>query len=380
MAELIALVSKQSLSLVERIRRAWDDGDAISVLDPDLPLPYLNALIDAVDPDWVEYQDSPATPRRRRYDLVEDAALVICTSGTSGTPKAVVHTAGNLAASAIATGEYLRVTPGEGTWICALPITHIGGFSTITKALYQGLDLKVFANFDYAAIAAVARETPSYLPLVRANLAHISPELFKHLILGAGVPPQELARNASVTYGLTETGSGLVYDGVALQGVDLRVAKDGEILLKGDMIATHYRDGSEIYAADGWFHTDDAGEVIDGKLQVHGRRSELIYSGGEKIIPHLVEAEIKKLPSVEDVAVVGVDDPDYQQVAWAFVVTKGGNTPPGIAEIKAVVRRALPHYYAPRGVSYLSSLPKTLLGKVQKNRLRELGGPQKPRD
>ena len=372
MAQLIALVAKQTQDLVDRIRRAWDDGNAVAVLDPTAPRDYLETLIEAIDPDRIEFDDLSIRPLRRIHELQDNAALVMCTSGTTGRPKAVVHTFATLGASAHATGEYLGVRPGEGTWICALPLSHIGGFSTITKAIYQKTSLAVFPKFDYGAIESLAREMPCYLPLVRANLSRITPKAYRRLVLGAGVAPEQLPSNASITYGLTETGSGLVYDGTPLRGVEVRVGIDGEILLRGPMIATSYRDGGAIFADDGWFHTNDAGEFSADKLIVHGRRSEMISSGGERIVPHQVESVIQGLAGVAEVAVVGVDDSEFQQIAWAFIVAKKGETPPGLETIKSEVRRVLPRYCAPRGLTIVRALPKTALGKIQKSRLGEM--------
>ena len=369
MPRLIALIAPQSQKLAERVRKAWDAGDAITLLDPGLPGPYLSALIEAIDPDVVE-EPSGSSTYRRRYQLPEDTALVITTSGTSGPPKAVVHTHAAMRASALATGERLGVVRGEGQWLCALPLTHIGGFSSITKAMYQGLDLRVFERFEREAVESAARQRRSYIPVVRANLARMDPSLFERIVLGAGVPPAEIPPNAHVTYGLTETGSGLVYDGTPLPGAEISIAPDGEILLRGPMLATCYRDGSPLLGADGWFHTDDAGTYREGRLQVFGRRGDVINSGGERILPHQVEAIIERLPGVAEVAVVGVRDERLGQVAWAVVVPTVGSEAPSLEAIKEAVRAELPRYCAPRGLQVAASLPKTPLGKIQKALLR----------
>ncbi|MDA8261928.1 MAG: AMP-binding protein [Actinomycetota bacterium] len=370
MPRLIAIIAPQSQKLADRVRRAWDQGDAVSVLDPGVPRSYLSTLIEALDPDLVE-ETQAGSARHRRHELPEGTALVITTSGTSGPPKAVVHTHAAMRASALATGERLGVARGDGQWLCALPLTHIGGFSSITKAMHQGLELRIFERFDREAVESAARRRRSYIPVVRANLAQMDAALFERIVLGAGVPPAEIPPNAHVTYGLTETGSGLVYDGTPLPGAEIAIAEDGEILLRGPMLACCYRDGSPLLGADGWFHTDDAGAYLDGRLQVFGRRGDVINSGGERILPQQVEAIIERLPGVAEVAVVGVRDERLGQAAWAVVVPKPGSDAPSLEAIKEAVRAELPHYCAPRGMQVAASLPKTPLGKIQKRLLRE---------
>ncbi len=370
MPRLIAIIAPQTQELVARVRRAWDQGDAVSVLNPGLPKAYLSTLVEALDPDLVE-ESAGDTPRVRHHPVPDGAALVITTSGTSGPPKVVVHTHDAMRASALATGLRLGVTKGEGQWLCALPLTHIGGFSSITKAMHQGLELKVFERFEPDALERAARRQPSYIPVVRANLARMDTSLFAKLVLGAGVPPAEIPPNAHVTYGLTETGSGLVYDGVPLQGAEVAIAPDGEVLLRGPMLAPCYRDGRPLLGPDGWFHTDDAGAFEGGRLAVFGRRGDVINSGGERILPQQVEAIIERLPGVAEVAVVGVDDEGLGQAAWAVVVTKAGEDPPTLEQVKEAVRGVLPHYCAPRVLKLVPRLPKTPLGKVQKHLLRE---------
>ena len=89
-------------------------------------------------------------------------------------------------------------------------------------------------------------------------------------MLGGSAPPPDRPPNSVATYGMTETGSGVVYDGIPLAGVEVRVA-DGELLVRGPMVAAEYRDGTPVVDADGWLHTGDLGSVTDGVVSVVDR-------------------------------------------------------------------------------------------------------------
>ena len=121
--------------------------------------------------------------------------------------------------------------------------------------------------------------------------------MFRTIVLGGARPPADLPANVVTTYGMTETGSGVVYDGVPLEGVDVRIDDDGEILLRGPMLLRAYRDGSMPLAAEGWLPTGDLGAFDDdGRLVVHGRSGELIITGGENVWPQRVEQVLLDAP------------------------------------------------------------------------------------
>ncbi len=109
------------------------------------------------------------------------------------------------------------------------------------------------------------------------------------IVLGGSSPPAGLPANVVTTYGLTETGSGVVYDGVPLDGVEVRIEPDGEVHLRGPMLLRAYRDGRPATLAGGWFPTGDVGSWNDGRLVVHGRRGDMIVTGGENVWPEPVE-------------------------------------------------------------------------------------------
>ncbi len=133
-------------------------------------------------------------------------------------------------------------------------------------------------------------------------------------------PPAELPDNCVVTYGMTETGSGVVYDGRPLDGVEVR-AVDGELELRGPMLLRAYRDGSSPLDADGWLATGDAGSVADdGTVSVMGRIGDVVVTGGEKVWPEAVEPVLAAVAGVAEVGVAGRPDPEWGQRVVAWVV------------------------------------------------------------
>ena len=128
----------------------------------------------------------------------------------------------------MATSERLEVDPAKHRWLACLPLSHIGGLSVVTRSVLTGAELSVLDGFDAAAVAAAAG--PEVLvSLVPTALARINPALFYRVLLGGSEPPPSLAPNVVTTYGMTETGSGVVYDGVPLRGVEISISGSGEI-------------------------------------------------------------------------------------------------------------------------------------------------------
>ena len=149
---------------------------------------------------------------------VEDGdALVIATSGTSGEPKGVVLTHGAIVASARATSERLGLDPSRHTWLACLPLAHIGGLSVVTRALVTRTSLVVMPGFDADLVEDAGRSGQvSHVSLVTTALARLDASVFSCVLLGGSKPPATLPPNVVTTYGMTETGSGVVYDGAPL--------------------------------------------------------------------------------------------------------------------------------------------------------------------
>lgn len=358
MRSLVAIEAVGGPDFADTLTRAWDRGDAVLPVDPRLPGPAREELLRAVGAGG---------------PVADGDAVVVATSGTTGAPKGVVLTHEAIRASAVATSTRLDVDPGRDRWLACLPLAHVGGLSVVTRAVVTGTPLVVHAGFDAAAVEAAARAGATLVSLVTTALARIDPSLFRVIVLGGSTPPETPPPNAVSTYGMTETGSGLVYDGVPLDGVEVRI-DDGEILLRAPMLLRCYRvnGGDEVdpKRADGWFPTGDAGWFgEDGKLYVHGRIGDVIVTGGEKVWPDPVEAVLRGHPGVAEVAVAGRPDEEWGQCVVAFVVAADPGRPPSLDDLRAVVKERLPAYCAPRRLVLIDTLPRTALGKVRRNML-----------
>ncbi|MGB3482160.1 MAG: o-succinylbenzoate--CoA ligase, partial [Mycobacterium sp.] len=291
--------------------------------------------------------DLLCTSLRAGEPIDDDIALVVATSGTTGTPKGAMLTAAALTASASATHSWLG---GPGTWLLALPAYHIAGLQVMIRSVLAGttaVELDVSAGFDVGLLPAAVAAMGSgrrYTSLVAAQLAKAltdpaAAEALASLdavLLGGGPAPAAVLEGAAAagisvvrTYGSSETAGGCVYDGHALDGVRVRI-DDGRVVLGGPTLAKGYRNPVAIdpFAEPGWFRTDDAGALDDGVLQVLGRIDEAISTGGLTVLPQPVEAALATYPGVAECAVFGLpDDRLGQRVVAALVLDPAA--PPG---------------------------------------------------
>ena len=365
MHELVALDLPGGASFVAALRRVWDRGDAVFPLDRRLPPPARSRALAAMAPARVV--DASGERRLEGGRPVEPGdALVMATSGTSGDPKGVVLTHAALASSAEATSRRLGVDPAHDRWLGCLPLAHIGGLAVVVRALLTGTPLTVLPAFHADEVQAAGATLVSLVPTA---LARIDARSFRAIVLGGSRPPIELPPNVVATYGMTETGSGCVYDGRPLDGVEVDITAGGEIRLRAPLLLRAYRDGRDPRDADGWFATGDLGAWQGGRLVVHGRRTELIITGGENVWPEPIEAALATHPAVADVAVGPRPDPEWGERVVAYVVPRAAAEPPSLASLRDHVKETLPPWCAPREVVYVTSIPRSPLGKVRRSLL-----------
>ncbi|GLZ38179.1 AMP-binding protein [Actinokineospora sp. NBRC 105648] len=386
---------------------------ALDALDP---LASTAALTDLVG--WGVLPLGPEESAERMHPeipLEPGTALVVRTSGSTGEAKGVLLSATALRASAEATHRYLG---GPGTWLLAMPAQHIAGVQVIVRSIVAGTPLSVLPaggfqarRFVEAAVDVLGSDGPRYTALVPTQLTRLLDaggdalaalrSFDAVLVGGAATAPHTLARarDAGVrvvtTYGMSETAGGCVYDGVPLDGVQVRITgvdahpgdgspperatlapggdpvPYGVIELGGPTLAHGYRLAPEATRAafvDGWFRTSDLGTLVNGKLEVLGRVDDMINTGGVKIAPAAVERVLAGQPGVAEACVVGVPDPEWgQRVAAAIVsTTDSADSAVDQSRLAAAVRVELGAAAVPRLLRFVDALPLRGPGKVDR--------------
>ncbi len=331
----------------------------------------------------------------------DDVAMLCYTSGTTGVPKGARLTHRNLLAGAEALRVAWRWSPDDRL-VLALPLFHMHGLGVgLHGTLLAGASAVLVPRFDPGAVLDAARDEHGTLffgvPTMYDRLA-ASPrarELAALRLCVSGSAPLpsalfgRLASGAGITvlerYGMTETLMNVSnpYDGerragtvgFPLPGVDLRLADDGEILLRGPNVFPGYWERPEADAAafspdadgDAWFHTGDVGAFDDdGYLSIVGRAKELIISGGFNVYPREVEDVLRAQPGVADVAVIGVPSEEWGEVVTAVVVADGAIDTDALL---AAAASQLAPYKRPRRVRVVDELPRNALGKVVRHQL-----------
>ncbi len=189
------------------------------------------------------------------------------------------------------------------------------------------------------------------------------------MVLGGSADLSPRPDNVVHTWGMTESGGGVVYGQRPLPGVEV-IERDGELWLRSATLLRCYRDGSDPKDANGWYRTGDCGSVArDGTVSVFGRRDHLIITGGENVRPEVVEAALAEVAGVADVAVAGRADPEWGQRVVAWIVPDDRREPPSLEDLRADVSERLPGYARPREMVLTDAIPRTALGKIRRSEL-----------
>lgn len=373
MARSLTVVPAQRVAAVaEALTDALAGSTTLCVL-PDGPLPPGH--------DWsdVLHLGEPVRP---------EVAALVATSGSTGTPRAVMLSAGALLANAHAA---LRRLDGPGAWLLALPVSSIGGLQVLVRSRLAGRDpvcLDPGASFRADAFAVAARSLPRGLPrytsLVPTQLrrivdagpaAHAALAGFDAVLIGGAALDAELRSEATAigarvisTYGMTESSGGCVYDGAPLEGVYVD-ATDTGLRISGDVVALGYHAAPKDTAksfVDGWFRTPDAGRIDDsGQVCVTGRIDDVIITGGVNVAAGAIEDVLRARADLADVAVLGRPDREWGQAVVAVVVPVAG-TRIDLAQIRAEVASRLGTAAAPREIVTVSALPRLHSGKLDR--------------
>lgn len=342
-------------------------------------------------------------------------AMILYTSGTTGAPKGVTLTHGNLLANASAVIDYLRLDADDSV-LSILAFYYAYGASVLHTHLLSGACIVLAQNllFPHLLMDTIVREritgfsgVPSTFALLleRVKLGDYDLSSLRYLTQAGGPMGPALTQRLRaalpgarlfVMYGQTEATSRLTWlpperldeklgsVGIPVNGVSLRIecedggdadtGEDGEVWVRGANVMRGYWNNPESSAAvlrDGWLRTGDIGHLDgDGYLWLVGRRSDMIKTGAHRVHPVDVEEVIAEVPGVAEVAVVGVEDDVLGQVIKAFVVAPG--LPPRSDNmIKAHCRERLASYKIPRDIAFVSALPRTASGKVRRAALLE---------
>lgn len=373
-------------------------ADALSIL------PALEAALTGRSPviPYAAELAPPVIPPHDPADLPDGLALAVGTSGSTGRPKRALLTADAVTASATATHHVLG---GSGGWLLALPAHHIAGLQVLTRSLVAGtvptvMDLRggfTAAAFARAAgcLAAPAGGSRRYTSLVPTQLGRLLDDpagleallTFDGVLVGGAATPlalEERARAAGVplnlTYGMSETAGGCVYDGVPLPVTRMHIDNDRHVVLGGDTVAHGYLGEPELTAnafstdADGmrWFRTDDLGHIDDdGRLVVDGRADDVIITGGIKVTPGVVEDAIARhVHEVGDVVVLGLPDPEWGEAVCAALTLLDPTTHLTATDLRSRLSGILPDAALPRRVVILPTIPLRGPGKPDRAAIR----------
>ena len=338
-------------------------------------------------------EGAPALPTPPPADVRQRVALVVETSGSTGTGKRVALSSEALLAGAAAADAALG---GPGGWVLALPTHYIAGLNVLTRSIAAGTTPAVVApgHFDAAAFADAAYRLDTgpaaprrYTSLVPVQLARVLDDAratraltsFDAVLVGGQATPaplRERARAAGVrivtTYGASETSGGCVYDGVPFGTVRTAVV-DGELWLHGPMLAEGYlgddvRTATTFVERDGlrWYRTGDAA-TVDDRVQVLGRLDDVVISGGEKVPLGLVERLVRELPG-QDAAVVT----RRASGEWGEVPVVVTARPLDLDRVREHVGAALGRAARPAAVVLVDALPMLASGKPDRRAIQAL--------
>ena len=378
-------------------------GPEVIIIDPDAPQLFLEDRLPAFS---------------QLHVAAGDPALLMYTSGTTGTPKGALLSHANLVASARSVSQWHGLGSGDRV-LSALPLYHINGQCIATlSTLYSGGAIVLPHRFSvHEWWNLVDRYQVTWINMVptiiayllnaaapgprgrhpsvrfgRAAAAPLPPEQHHAFEQTFGIPvieamgmtecastvfanPQDPARRR---YGSPGVPCGVEAKVVDAQGRELGVGEAGEILLRGPNVMQCYYKAPELTAQaidrGGWLRTGDLGyRDAGGYYFITGRLKELIIKGGENIAPREIDEALLRHPGVLEAAAVGVPDPDYGQEIFAFVVLKPGQQC-SEAELRGFCLKELGKYKTPKRIRLLDELPKGPSGKVQRLKLAAVAG------
>jgi len=388
------------LALPELTWQLEDSRAAVLVCDDALATPPT-----AVRTVSLSALDATAEAEVTLRDRIDLSAVqgIIYTSATSGRPKGVLLTYGNLWWNAIGSALNLGVHRDD-CWLAALPLYHVGGLAILWRSVIYGIPVVVHEIFDpdtvnreidHGQVTLISVVGPMLQRMLDARGLRPWPSSLRCILLGGGPAAQALLERCArlgvpvaTTYGLTEAASQVATlppedfsgklgsAGKALFPAEVRVAaasgEVGEILVRGPSVMKGYADRPEetaLAVRDGWLHTGDLGYLdAEGYLYVVDRREDLIISGGENVYPTEVEMVLRQHPAIEDAGVIGLPDSDWGQIVGAAVRLRPGARL-SEDEVRSFCDGRLARFKVPRRVWFVDDLPRSAGGKVLRSEI-----------
>lgn len=391
MAELVALRVPTAAAFLDAWDRLRDLGDAVLPLDAGAPDADVERILRTLRPAALLQPRPDGGLRLHRLPdplpVPADTAVVVPTSGSTGEPKGVVLSRRALAASTAASIRRLGCRRGE-PWLLCLPLSHVAGLQVVLRSRALGVEPVICDPSDVDAVArTVADGAAAWISLVPTQLtrlldAGVDLSPLRGVLLGGAPPGAELRTRAAaagvevtVSYGMTETGGGCVYDGRPLDGVEVDLSPEGRIRFRGAVVTDGYHGRPDLTTKaveDGWFTSADLGRWgDDGRLEVLGRADDIIISGGENVAATTVARAVETHPRVRAAVVVGRPDPEWGERVTVVCECLPGE-PPDLDTLRDHLRGSLPAAALPRELVVVDALPRDRMGKPTRSAVTEL--------
>ena len=371
-----------------------------------------------------------ASPREQPWSMeMDDTAILLFTSGTTGAPKAAVLRQKHLVSYVLGSVEFMGAGEDEASLSCVPPY-HIAGMAGIVSAVYSGRRVVQMPKFDAKAwIETVRGQNVTHAMVVPTMLARIVDVLeeegaasgglpsLRNLAYGGGKMPQSVIEKAMAlfpetnftnAYGLTETSSTIALLGpddhreamasddsairrrivsvgqplptieVSIREVDteaeLPAGERGLIFVRGEQVSGEYRGKGSLLDDDGWFNTRDGGYLDEGGyLFLEGRMDDVIVRGGENMSPGEIEDVLLNHEAVADACAIGVPDEQWGEAVAAAIVLKAGQQA-SVTELQQWVKDRLRSSRTPERIEFWDELPYNETGKLLRRKVREAFG------